>query len=277
MFYFSTFFNSTYAAKGLTLYHSLEKVCNDFHLYIFALDDIVSEVFSNLHLKNATIITLSELEDEEMLVAKSNRSVGEYCWTCKPCSIAYCLNNFDIDHCIYVDADLYFLSSPEILLQELGDNNVLITPHNYFPKYDLSSESGIYCAHLIVFRNNPESNLVINWWRKKCLEWCYNRVEADRFGDQKYLDKWTTMFNGVHSFNHNGANGPWNQQKYRFINEEDHIKCVEEETDIKTDVVFFHFHGLRVFKFSHLLEIYTSLFDLPGSARDLFTNLILSS
>lgn len=44
--------------------------------------------------------------------------------------------------------------------------------------------------NLFIFRNNQQGRKVLTWWRKACLEWCYNRFEDGRFGDQKYLDDW---------------------------------------------------------------------------------------
>lgn len=38
MFNFCTLFDSYYLDKGIALYESLEKVCKDFHLYIFCFD-----------------------------------------------------------------------------------------------------------------------------------------------------------------------------------------------------------------------------------------------
>ena len=73
----------------------------------------------------------------------------------------------------------------------------------------------------------------LNWWRQACIEWCYNRVEDGKFGDQKYLDDWPVRFEGVHVLQHLGGGvAPWNVQQYDL-------------SDPRFEVVFYHFHGLK--------------------------------
>jgi len=76
----------------------------------------------------------------------------------------------------------------------------------------------------------------LNWWRDACNEWCYARHENGKFGDQKYLDDWTTRFEGVHVLkNLGGGVAPWNVQQYNL-------------TDGNFNLIFYHFHGYRIFE-----------------------------
>ena len=58
---------------------------------------------------HVTVISLQEFEDQRLLVAKKNRSSGEYCWTCTPSTVLYVLDHFEVDNCTYIDADHFFL------------------------------------------------------------------------------------------------------------------------------------------------------------------------
>jgi len=182
---FCTLFDSNYLHFGLMLHSSLLQHCDNFHLYIFAFDDKCEKFLKSQNLKNVTVISLQEFEDEKLLSIKSTRSKGEYCWTCTPSTILYVLKKFSQDHCIYIDSDIFFFNNPQILLDEIGEKSVLITPHNYLPQYDQSEISGKYCVQFIYFKNNKTGLEVLEWWRERCIEWCYEIPQDGKFGDQK--------------------------------------------------------------------------------------------
>ena len=245
MLTFCTLFNSIYLSRGLAMYNSLERCCSDFHLFVFAFDDKSLEYLKSLNLKYTTIISLQEFEDEELLSVKQTRSVGEYFWTCTSSALLYILKNYDVDHCTYIDSDLYFFSSPQVLYDELGDDSILITPHHYTKKYDQSKKTGIYCVQYMTFKNDEKGLTALTWWRNACIEWCFSRFEDGRFGDQKYLDDWSERFEGVYVCENLGAGvAPWNMQQYEFAKDNDIITGTEFATGNKFEIIFVHFHSL---------------------------------
>lgn len=257
MLNFCTLFDSTYIHYGLALHESLSKECAKFHLYIYAFDDKCYDFFVKAELPNLTVIKLEDFEDAELLRVKPTRTKGEYCWTCTPSIILYSIEKFNLESCIYVDADIYFFKDPQILVDEMGDKSVLITEHRYTPTYNLSVESGIYCVQFMVFKNDERGKRILNWWRDRCIEWCYARHEEGRFGDQKYLDDWLTRFEGVHSLEYLGGGvAPWNIEQYDFVNENGSFKGIELSTGNKFDLIFYHFHSLRLYK--HGISLVTS-------------------
>jgi hypothetical protein len=241
---FCTLFDSAYLSRGLVMYYSLKKHCEAFHLYVFAFDDTCYDVLQSLSLDQMTVISLKDFEDDELLKVKPLRSKGEYCWTCTPSTITYVLKNYGVNHCTYLDSDLFFFSSPQQLFDEMGNSSILITPHRYTVKYDQSQKTGIYCVQFVVFKNDERGLTALNWWRKSCIEWCYNRFEDGKFGDQKYLDDWPERFAGVYVCENLGAGvALWNMQQYIFTKEKDTIVGSEISTGNKFQVIFFHFHS----------------------------------
>jgi hypothetical protein len=248
MYHFCTLFDSHYLSRGIALYESLLHCCKDFHLYIFAFDGKCTEILNELNLKKATIISLQEFEDKELLALKPGRSTMEYCWTCTPSIILYSLDKFNLDMCTYIDADIYFWKSPEALFDELGNKSIVITEHRYTKRYDASSKSGKYCVQFMTFKNDMNGRKALNWWRESCNTWCYARHEDGKFGDQKYLDEWLEKFEGVHVLQHLGGGlAPWNVQQYDILNEEGKTYCREKSTGIEFEPVFFHFHRLWLY------------------------------
>ncbi len=234
MYNYCTLFDSNYLTRGLAMYESLKKYSNDFHLFIFAFDNYSFALLKSLDLEFVTITSLKEFEDEELLRIKSSRSKGEYCWTCTPSTIKYSIEKFNLEICTYLDADLYFFSNPTVLIDEMDINDsVLITEHRYSSEYDQSLTSGIYCVQFMTFKNDENGMRVLNWWRNACIGWCYARFENGKFGDQKYLDDWTSRFEGVHVLqNLGGGVAPWNIQQYDLSNE-------------SFKVIFYHFHNFK--------------------------------
>lgn len=243
-----TLFDSNYLSRGLTMYRSLEQTGSHFHLYVFAFDEKSFEVLHKLNLKNCTIISLKDFEDEALLKIKPTRSRAEYCWTCSSSTILYCLQQYNLGNCTYIDADLFFYNKPEILLNEMGDKSVLITEHRYTPRYDKTALSGKYCVQFVTFKNDTNGLKVLNWWRNACLDWCYARHEDGKFGDQKYLDDWMTRFEGVHELQHLGGGlALWNIQQYNVFYQNDVLMCREIKSGKLFEPVFYHFHYIKYF------------------------------
>ena len=215
------------------MYESLKKNSNKFHLYIFAFDLKSYELLSKLNLKSVTIISLKEFEDKELLEIKKSRSQVEYCWTCTPYIIKYSIEKFNLTKCTYLDADIYFFSNPNILINEMLNKSILLTEHRYTPNYDQTLKRGIYNVQFLTFKKDKNGMMALNWWKENCKAWCYQKVENGKFGDQKYLDDWTLKFEGVHVLkNLGGGVAPWNIQQYK----------IEEKP---FELVFYHFHDFN--------------------------------
>ena len=270
MLNFVTLFNSNYLSRGLVLYQSLKLHCQKFHLYIIAFGDSTYHYLKANPDNNFTVISLTEFEDEKLLAIKGSRTAGEYCWTSTPSSIYYCIKKFNLTNCTYVDADICFYSNPDVLINEMGDSSVLITNHHYTKLYDQSSTSGKYCVQFVTFKNTEQGITVLNWWREACIDWCFNRLEDGKFGDQKYLDNWLEMFNGVHELIHRGGGiAPWNAQQYTFKNNNHEISCHEIATGKKFAAVFFHFHSLK-FHQDNIVQFSDSKYELSKEVKNIF-------
>ena len=256
MISFCTLFDSAYLSRGLVLYDSLKKYSPDFHLYIFAFDDLCYNILVSLSLENATIISLKMLENNDLLEAKKSRTKAEYCWTCTSSAIDYVLTNYNVPACTYIDADLCFFNSPSVLCEELNDEkSVLITEHRYSKIAGLYEKrrAGRFCVQFITFVDNPESRMVLSDWKNKCIKWCYNRYEDGKFGDQKYLDEWPGKYKNIQIMRHLGGGvAPWNVGQYKIFMEDNSLYGIEKATKRKFDLIFFHFHFVRFHEEGHV-------------------------
>jgi hypothetical protein len=244
---YCTLFDANYLPRGLALYESLRRHEAGSRLRVFCMDSATKSILDRLDLPDLLPIALQELEqhDPELRAVKGDRTPLEYCWTATPSVALYCLEREPkVDLITYLDADLYFFSSAQPIFDELDGEAVMIVPHRYAPETaHLEATSGIYNVELVSFRRDDDGLEALRWWRERCLEWCYYRVEDGKLGDQKYLDDWPERFERVHVLEHVGGGlAPWNVSRYRI-----HERGGEVMVD-DVPLVFYHFHSLKLFR-----------------------------
>jgi hypothetical protein len=182
-----------------------------------------------------------EAGDAPLATAKQNRSRVEYYFTCTPSLPLFLLERFpEIDAITYLDADLYFFSSPEPVFAEIGDRAIAIVPHRFGPALRHLERFGIYNVAWLTFRRGPTAVACLRWWRERCLTACADRPEGGQFADQKYLDDWPERFGDVAVIQHPGANlAPWNVANHSLAPGPDAVVLVDGRP-----LIFYHFHGL---------------------------------
>lgn len=259
---FCTLYYANYSAKGIALYHSLEKVCRDFHMYIVAMDDCCMRLLSHMEMPYATIISIDELEDfyPQLKKVKPERNKGEYSWTCKGSTLLYCYEKFHLKDCTYLDADLYFFSNPAPLYEECPTADVMLMDHHYTPWYNLADTNGQYCAGYMYFKFTNNGLKVLKEWTEQCIEWCYSRHEPGRFGDQKYLDEFHQKYDNVHDLQHIGLCAPWNIQQYKVTYMDDSLSV--ELDGLKDKLIMYHFHFVRNLDFGTYNEFFLGPYKL---------------
>ena len=269
MLNFCTLYYANYSAKGVALYRSLAKVCNDFHLYIVAMDDACLQILRDLFLPHATIISITELEEfyPALKQVKEDRNKGEYSWTCKGPTLLYCCDKYQLKECTYLDADLYFFSDPTPLYEECPEADVMLMDHGYTPWYNLSETNGKYCAGYMYFKYTDNGMKVLNEWTEQCIEWCYGRHEPGRFGDQKYLDEFHHKYENVYDLQHIGLCAPWNIQQYSVAQGEDGDVYVSKNGQT-VKLIIYHFHFLGNQDFGKYNEFLLGPYTLDNAVID---------
>jgi hypothetical protein len=233
MEHYVTLFDANFLPQGLALAESLERHGGEHTLWVLCLDDRTREAVERIARPNVRTIALADVETPQLLAVKPGRTRAEYCWTLTPFTPRFVFEREPSARRVtYVDADMYFLRSPKPLFDEFDASGkaVLITEHAYDPEYDQSATSGRYCVQFITF-SRAAGEPVRRWWEERCLEWCFNRFEQGRFGDQKYLDDWPSRFAPqVHVLAQTATLlAPWNARLFPHAG-----------------AVAWHFQGLRI-------------------------------
>lgn len=228
MLIFCTMFDSNYISKGLALFRSLQSTSCKFEMYVMAMDRKCQTVLSELPFDFLTVECIGDIEDPELWNASQNRSRAEFCWTCGPYITDYFLHKYSLPEIIYLDSDLMFYASPEIIQFELKAKNASVGLSPHFIGKPLF---GKYCVQYVYFRNDGNGCAALSWWKGECLKWCYSKLEDGKYGDQMYLDYMPDLFDGVCEIENLGAGiAYWNMY----------------DSTQGAAPVFFHFSGLNV-------------------------------
>jgi len=265
MRHFCTLFDSNYLLKGVAMLRTLKKHCPDAHVHVLCMDTQTHDILKQLNLSHVTFLSLSDVEDEELLAVKPTRSMAEYCWTLSPCLPWHVLrNNPNINSITYLDADLYFYSPLQPLFDEIGDASIVIIEHRFPHALNHLEVNGRFCVEWVGFRRDDQGMACLSRWRSQCIEWCFHRLEDDRMGDQKYLDQWPSNYSGLHILQHPGAGvAPWNYSQYDFNFDVQGVITVD-----RVPLIFYHFHQFQLLTnggFDRLSDAYKTLGREPES------------
>ena len=241
--FYCTHFDINYSAHARSLVESLLRVAANSYIFVFCMDDESFIYFTNIKLKNVIVTHYSKLESTipGLLNAKNNRTAIEYFYTCSPVICNYVITNFEgINEITYLDSDLFFFTDPEPIDLELKESSIGIIEHKFSFLARRNRVYGNFNVGWITFKNDINGILCLNKWMENCIDWCYQKVEFDRYADQKYLDFWVRDFNGVHVIKNIGANlALWNIGNYK-------IRLIDDQVYVDDKpLIFYHFAGLK--------------------------------
>ena len=240
---FCCYFDHRYFDKGVAMYRSLLAHCQDARLWVLCLSDECHRALSQVALPALTPVRLADFEagNAALAAAKADRSLIEYYFTCTASLLDWVLQHeASVEVLTYLDSDLYFFSDPAPIFDAFEGHSTLIIGHRFPPALADRGIYGKYNVGWLSFRRDANGLACLAWWRDRCLEWCYDRLEEDRFADQKYLDRFEELFDGVLVLDHPGANlAPWNLAGHR-------VEAVGEQVLVDgAPLIFYHFHQFR--------------------------------
>ena len=266
---YCSYFDHNYLPRALLTIRSLRLYDTSTQIYILALSDLCETVLRELALPNVEIIPLPTLEQAypELAILKPGRTRIEYYFTLTPFLPHYLFAATPADRVTYIDMDLYFFSSPKPVLNSLGQASVAITPHRFSFAYRHHFICGQFNVAWITFRRCAEGLDCLNAYKADCTDWCYDRFEDGRFGDQKYLDSWPQRYSSLRIIEHKGVNlAPWNVDNYDLRMKHQNLMVDAEP------VVFYHFSGLGM-RADGDADAYVQ--SPPGASRDVIIRHIM--
>ena len=249
MLYFTTFFDSNYLAKGITLYYSLkEQTKSPFKIYLLCLDEKTFDFFTinKTDFEFIELILIKDIEDSfpELKQVKKNRTLIEYYFTLSPILPLYLLRIYNNDHICSMDADLFFYNNPNSIFEKLTQFSIIITPHKFSKELNDRKKYGLYNVSFQIFKNNNIGIQCLEKWKNNCIDWCYDFYDEkeQRFADQKYLDDWKKEYKNTILILDDSISGlaVWNANNYN-LRITDNVFISNDEK-----VLFYHFHNFKL-------------------------------
>lgn len=217
MRHYCTYFDRGFLIQGLALWRSLARHDPEAMLWVLALDDFTAKLLDELGDARLRVVSLANLEagDPELREAKTNRSRIEYYFTLSPCWPRWLLTTqAEVARITYLDADLFFFASPTAIFaaMDAARASVLVTEHRFPPWLRRYERHGRFNVGLLIFQRDTAGLGCLEDWRARCLAWCYDRLEPERYADQKYLDAWPAQVGAaLLILTDRGVNAaPWN-------------------------------------------------------------------
>ena len=209
---------------------------------VLALSERCEQILRSLELPDLVILPVAQLEQQHpsLLEAKANRKTVEYYFTLTPWLVLAALQLVpQATRATYLDSDLYFFHSPEALWQEIGSAPLVMVEHRFSSGYADKVCFGRFNVGWNTFDRSPVAQQALHWWAMSCLEWCYDRVDGEKFADQGYL---TSMYRNTpetHVLKYPGINlAEYNLDNYCL-----HLHEGCPYADSKP-VIYWHMHGL---------------------------------
>ena len=247
--------------NGLCLYDSLVEHTPNFVLHYLCLNDETYDKISSLQLPGLICYSMSELEQDDQFEDLKNNNESRpidtsdgqssFHWSLASFFSGFLMKNHNLPHVLYIDSDIVFYDSVDVVFEEMGSKSIGIITHKHNKLDKTRTNVGYYNVGVIYFKNDKVGSKCLEFWRNCCI---YPDNEySDIFGscgDQKYLELFDEFFgeNNVEVLCKKVGNGaPWNFPMFEFLGD-GHIvwrdpdgNVLDPNEQLKQKLIFNHF------------------------------------
>ncbi len=245
MNFFCTYFDQRYLDRGLAMLRSLRAVEPDCRVTVLCLTASCEQTLARLREPGVTLLRLADFErcNPDLEALRKTRTPRDYILALAPFLASSLLRQARSgDVVTYLDADLLFYSSVAPIFSAMKNGSVGLIGHRHHPWTKRLEKYGRLNVGWVSFRCDDVGREAAEWWRARCIEWCFADLEKDRFAEQKYLDRMSSLFPRVVEIDHPGTNlGPWNICRHSVALDSAGRLVV----DGKVPLIFFHYSQVR--------------------------------
>lgn len=201
-----TSITANYIPKARVLAHSAKQFHPDAKFHLVLCDVIPDSVVLEKEPFDS-MITVEELGIPNLKSWIFKHAIVEMCTGVKGVAFQTLLDRYQAEKVFFFDPDMVILSPLDSLIQKLDQHSVLLTPHQTVPEQtkeaildnEVSSlKHGVFNLGFLGIRNSEKGRQFIEWWRDRCLEFCYDDIPSGLFTDQKWVDLTPAFFSDYH-------------------------------------------------------------------------------
>jgi hypothetical protein len=231
--------NIAYLPKALVLADSLREH-NQTQLNVILFD---KKQDLNPHPESVDIIWVEDLGLPEWKQLAFIYDIIEFSTSLKPFIALKLLERHP--RVIFLDPDTAVYSSLNPILKDLDASPVVLTPHYTKPQPDTVGESdlgmmrfGSFNLGFFAVRQGSEATNFLNWWNKRCIDFCFMESQFGLSTDQKWVSIAPCFFDFLKiSFNPGYNSAPWNTFERTLTGKNGQQYMVNNDHPL----VFFHF------------------------------------
>ena len=194
------------------------------------------------------VVYAKELPIEDFCGVAFRFDVLELNTNVKPTFLKYLLRRDGTEKVVYLDPDIYFYRSLEVVFDLLDEYSIVLTPHSLMPIRDSFKpaeqdflRTGVFNLGFIGLHSGEETFRMLDWWEERCLTLGYHEIPSGLFVDQKWINLVPCFFSSVHILKHPGCN-----MAYWNLHERTLEKSPSGEWLVngQFSLIFFHFSGI---------------------------------
>lgn len=188
-------------------------------------------------------------------------TVVELSTAVKPWAFKKIFQRHNAESVLYMDPDTVAYSRMEEVHEALRHSPIVLTPHVTVPAVTdealLDGEMlgclrhGVFNLGFLALSAHEEGQNFLDWWARRCLEWCYDDAARGLFTDQRWLDLAPCFFPSLSVLRHPGYNvATWNLY-YRNVSRSESEEIMINQ---KYPLRFFHFSGFDLGTYEYMLK-----------------------
>ena len=231
---------------------------SDFYIFISDKFNAPVQLDSNVLISKEVL----EISDDKWINMSFKYEITEFCTSIKPFCFDYLFKHKSFEKVVYLDPDTFVFSDFSYVYDNLNTSLFITTPHILSlltPDIESLSETGdstflrvgINNFGFVAIRKSVKSLKIVDWWKYKLENHCFNERLNATFTDQKWMEYLPAFLdqNEYLCTKNKGINlAPWNYFE-RKITIENSVVFVEDRIDSqnlrKDPLVLAHFAGYK--------------------------------